>query len=319
MRQMSFADLAWAAKKKQTKRERFLAEMDQVVPWKRVLSLIEPQYPMSGATGRQPMPLERMLRIYFMQQWYALSDPGMEEALYDVESMRRFAGIELSVDPVPDETTILKFRHLLERAGLTERIFAEVAALLAERGLLMRSGTIVDATIIEAPSSTKNASGKRDPEMSSTQKGTKWHFGMKMHIGVDSRSGLVHTAVSTTAAVSDRWLLPQLLHGSETVVYGDKAYGDAQDDALAKAVGLRLRTMRQARRNTPLTERQRALNRAISKTRSKVEFVFRVVKRQFGYAKTRYRGLAKNAAHQLTLVALANIYMARRRLLRTQG
>ena len=316
MKQTSFADLAWAAKKKQTKRERFLAEMEQVVPWKRLVSLIEPHYPTAGGTGRQPMPLERMLRIYFMQQWYALSDPGMEEALYDVESMRRFAGVELSVDPVPDETTILKFRHLLERAGLTERIFAEVAALLAERGLLMRSGTIVDATIIEAPSSTKNASGKRDPEMSSTQKGTKWHFGMKMHIGVDSRSGLAHTAVSTTAAVADRWLLPQLLHGSEGVVYGDKAYGDAQDDALAKAVGIRLRTMRQARRNTPLTARQRALNRAISATRSKVEFVFRVIKRQFGYVKTRYRGLAKNAAHQLTLLALANIYMARRRLLR---
>jgi transposase, IS5 family len=315
MKQTSFADLAWAAKKKQTKRERFLAEMEQVVPWARLVALIKPHYPKAGGTGRQPMPLERMLRVYFMQQWYALSDPGMEEALYDVESMRRFAGIELAVDPVPDETTILNFRHLLERAGLTERIFAEVGALLAERGLLMRSGTIVDATIIEAPSSTKNASGKRDPEMSSTQKGTKWHFGMKVHIGTDTKSGLVHSLVSTTAAVGDRWMLPQLLHGEEREVYGDKAYGDARDDALAKEVGLRLRTMRQARRNTPLSMRQRAINRAISSTRAKVEFAFRVVKQQFGYMKTRYRGLAKNAAHQLTLFALANIYMARRHLL----
>jgi IS5 family transposase len=316
MKQTSFADLAWAAKKKQTKRERFLAEMEQVVPWARLIKLIGRHYPKAGGVGRQPMPLEQMLRIYFMQQWYALSDPGMEEALYDVESMRRFAGIELAVEPVPDETTILHFRHLLEGAGLTERLFSEVAALLAERGLLMRSGTIVDATIIEAPPSTKNASGKRDPEMSSTCKGTKWHFGMKLHIGVDSRSGLVHSATSTTAAVADRWLLPQLLDGLEHEVYGDKAYGDAQDDALATAAGIKLKTMRQAHRNTPLSPRQRALNRAISTIRAKVEFVFRVLKRQFGYVKTRYRGVAKNAAHQLTLLALANLYMARRHLLR---
>ena len=314
MKQATFAGLAFDAKKKRTRREVFLAEMDRVVPWARLVALIEPVYPKAG-NGRQPMELESMLRLYFMQQWYALSDPAMEEALYDMESMRRFAGIELGEDAVPDETTILNFRHLLERHRLTERLFAEVSALLDERRLLLRSGTIVDATIIAAPSSTKNETQSRDPQMSQTKKGNTWYFGMKAHIGTDAKTGLVHTLATSTAAVHDANLLPELLHGEETVVYGDKGYGSHADRALAQAAGIELKTMRRASRHRALTERERARNRRIASIRSKVEFPFRVLKRQFGYLKVRYRGLAKNTAQLFTLFALVNLYLARRLLL----
>ena len=201
MKQTTFASAAYDRKGKVTRRERFLSEMDQVIPWGSILALIEPHYPKAG-NGTQPMPMQRMLRIYFMQQWFNLSDPGMEDSLYDSESMRRFAQIELIDDAVPDESTILRFRHLLEQHKLTERIFAQIRSLLEEKRLLLKSGTIVDATIIEAPTSTKNADGARDPEMHQARKGKDWHFGMKAHVGTDRR-GIVHTLTTTAANTSD--------------------------------------------------------------------------------------------------------------------
>ena len=216
--QRTFASMAWSAKGKVTRRERFLAEMDAVIPWARVLRLIEPHYPKAG-NGRQPLGLEKMLRIYFLQQWFNLSDPQAEDAIYDSESMRRFARVELGDDAVPDETTVLRFRHLLEQHDLTSAIFDAIGGLLEARGLLLRAGTIVDATIIAAPSSTKNASATRDPEMKQTRKGRNWHFGMKLHIGADKR-GIVHTVRATDAAVADVTQLPELLHGEEHEVFG---------------------------------------------------------------------------------------------------
>ncbi len=288
-KQMTFASLAHATKKKVTRREKFLAEMEAVVPWSRLLALIEPHYPKMGCKGGRPaMPLEVMLRIYCLQQWYALSDPLAEESLYDSDAMRRFAGLELGEDRIPDESTILNFRHLLERHALTEAIFGEVNAYLAEQGMTLRSGTLVDATIIDAPSSTKNQAGKRDPEMSSTKKGNDWYFGMKAHVGVDADSGLVHSLETTTARVHDSRVWDELLHGHETSVWADKAY----------------------------------VNRLIAKVRARVEHPFRVLKRQFGYIKTRYRGLARNRAQlsrnraQLfSLFVLGNLYLVRRRLM----
>ena len=222
MKQTTFASLAFESKKKLTRRERFLAEMDQVVPWARLLKLIAPHYPRAG-NGRQPMPLETMLRIYFLQQWFNLSDPAAEDSLYDIESMRRFCGIDLGDNAVPDETTILNFRRLLERHRLTEAIFQSVNKLLSDKRLLLKSGTLVDATIINAPSSTKNEDRKRDPEMSQTKKGNQWYFGMKVHIGTD-RKGIVHTVATTTASVADITQLPALLHGQEKGVHGDRGY-----------------------------------------------------------------------------------------------
>src|SRR5258707_13622087 len=221
--QRTFASLAWNGKGKVTRRERFLAEMDAVIPWSRLVRLIEPHYPKAGQ-GRQPLGLEKMLRIYFLQQWFNLSDPQAEDAIYDSESMRRFVGVELGDEVVPDETTILRFRHLLEQHGLTEAIFNSITGLLEERRLLLRSGTIVDATIIAAPSSTKNASASRDPEMKQTRKGRNWYFGMKLHTGADTR-GIVHTVAATNAGVADTPQLPELLHGQERELFGDQAYG----------------------------------------------------------------------------------------------
>src|ERR1700677_4369198 len=220
--QRTFASLAWNGKGKVTRRERFLAEMDAVIPWPRVVRLIEPHYPKAGQ-GRQPLGLEKMLRIYFLQQWFNLSDPQAEDSIYDSESMRRFVGVELAEDVVPDETTILRFRHMLDIHGLTKGIFDAIKWLLEEKQLFLRSGTIVDATIISAPSSTKNATKKRDPEMKQTRKGNNWFFGMKLHIGADKR-GLVHTVVATNAAAADITQLPALLHGEEREVFGDNTY-----------------------------------------------------------------------------------------------
>src|ERR1700739_2182391 len=226
-KQGTFASMAWGAKGKVTRREQFLAEMDAVIPWSRLLALIEPYYPKAGQ-GRQPLGLEKMLRIYFLQQWFNLSDPQAEDAIYDSESMRRFARVELGDDIVPDETTILRFRHLLEQHQLTGAIFDAIGGLLEARGLLLRSGTIVDATIIAAPSSTKNASAARDPEVRETRKGRNWHFGMKLHIGADKR-GIVHAVRATNAAVADVTQLPELLHGEEREVFGDQAYWKEDD------------------------------------------------------------------------------------------
>ena len=222
-KQPAFPGLRDAMKKKQTRRELFLAEMDSVVPWTRLLALIEPHYPKAGRKGgRPPMPLETMLRVYFLQNWYALSDPMAEETLYDSEAMRHFAGIELGDDRIPDETTILNFRHLLERHGLTQAIFADVNAHLSDKGITLRSGTLIDATIIDAPSSTKNKTGARDPEMSSTKKGNDWYFGMKAHIGVDADSGVTHSLETSTAKLHDSQVWDALLHGEETSVWADK-------------------------------------------------------------------------------------------------
>jgi len=308
----TFAALAWQAKGKVTRRERFLAEMDAVIPWARLLGLIAPHYPKAGA-GRQPLGLEKMLRIYFLQQWFNLSDPQAEDAIYDSESMRRFARVELGDDVVPDESTILRFRHLLEQHGLTQSIFAAIAGLLEEKRLLLRAGTIVDATIIAAPSSTKNTTAQRDPAMKQTRKGRTWHFGMKLHIGADRR-GLVHTVTATHAAAADISQLPALLHGQEREVFGDQAYWKEADRRAYAARGVRYRINRRPTVNAPLSPRWRLINRARSRTRASGEHAFRVVKQLWGFAKTRYRGLAKNLARAQTMFALANLYQVRRQL-----
>jgi transposase, IS5 family len=314
MKQTTFASAAWEKKGKVTRRERFLAEMDQVIPWASILALIEPHYPKAG-NGTQPMPMERMLRIYFMQQWFNLSDPAMEDALYDSESMRRFGGIELIEDAVPDESTILRFRHLLERHQLTQKIFELVRGLLEQKRLLLKSGTIVDATIIDAPPSTKNEAKSRDPEMKQGKKNSReWHFGMKAHVGTDL-NGLVHTLVTTNAATSDFSQLPKLLHGAERELYGDQAYWSALHRIAAKEHGVRYRVNRRPHPGRPLSEHQRKLNRLRSATRARGEHAFNVVKRLWGFSKVRYRGLAKNTARLFAAFALANLYMVRRQLM----
>ena len=311
--QRTFASIAWNGKGKVTRRERFLAEMDAVIPWRRLVRLIEPHHPKAGQ-GRQPLGLEKMLRIYFLQQWFNLSDPQAEDAIYDSESMRRFARVELGEEVVPDESTILRFRHLLEQHGLTQAIFDSITGLLEEQRLLLRSGTIVDATIIAAPSSTKNASGSRDPEMKQTRKGKNWHFGMKLHIGADKR-GIVHTVRATHAGVADITQLPELLHGQERELFGDQAYWKEDDRKFLEEWGVRYRINRRPTSQRPLREHWRMINRASSRTRARGEHAFRVVKQLWGFAKVRYRGLAKNLARAQTMFALANLYQVRRQLL----
>jgi len=313
MKQTTFASAAWDKKGKITRRERFLAEMDAVIPWGRLLALIEPHYPKAG-DGRQPHPLERMLRIYFMQNWFNLSDPQAEDSLYDMESMRRFAGVELAEDTIPDESTILRFRHLLEKHRLTEQIFAEIRSLLEERRLLLKSGTIVDATIIAAPPSTKNAEKARDPEMRQGRKGKDWHFGMKAHVGTDRR-GIVHSLTTTHAGTNDITQLPSLLHGGESEIFGDQAYWKEADRQAALANAIRYRINRRGTKQRPLTDYQRYINRCRSRARARGEHAFHVVKRLWGFNKVRYRGLAKNTARLFTAFALANLYMLRRKLL----
>jgi transposase, IS5 family len=316
--QRTFAGIAWSQKGKVTRREQFLAEMDVVIPWARLLALVEPYYPKAGR-GRQPLGLEKMLRIYFLQQWFNLSDPQAEDAIYDSEAMRRFARVELGDDVVPDETTILRFRHLLEQHRLTAAIFEAVKELLTAKRLLLTSGTIVDATIIAAPSSTKNAVQARDPEMKQTRKGNTWYFGMKLHVGTDLK-GRVHSLTATHAGVADITQLPQLLHGEEQVLYGDQAYWKEGDRQALEAQGVRYRVNRRAAGpHRPLTARWRAINRARSRTRARGEHPFHVVKRLWGFAKVRYRGIAKNLARAFSLFALANLYAVRRQLLPPQA
>jgi len=298
---------------KVTRRERFLGEMNAIIPWGRLMELIEPHYPKAGR-GRQPLGLEKMLRIYFLQLWFDLSDPQAEDAIYDSESMRRFAGVDLSDDVVPDESTILRFRHLLEKHELTEAIFEEVKGLLEEKGLLMKSGTIVDATIIAAPSSTKNGTQSRDPEMKQTKKGNAWHFGMKVHVGTDKR-GLVHSLTTTHAAVADITQLDALLHGAERELYGDQAYWKEADRQRFRAVGVRYRVNRRGSFHRPLSEYQRQINRTRSRMRARGEHAFRIVKRLWGFAKVRYRGLMKNTARAFATFALANLYLVRKYLM----
>ncbi len=313
-KQQTFASVAWSRKGKVTRRERFLAEMDAVIPWPRLMAVIEPHYH-RGRTGRQPHALERMLRIYFLQQWFNLSDPQAEDAIYDSESMRRFARVELGDDKIPDESTILRFRHLLEKHQLTEAIFEAVNDLLTEHRLTLRAGTIVDATIIAAPSSTKNATKTWDPDMKQTRKSGSWHFGMKLHIGTDRR-GTVHSLTATHAAASDITQLRDLLHGKETVLYGDQAYWKEADRQAFEAQGVRYRVNRRAAGgNQKLSERWRKINRARSRTRARCEHPFRIVKHLWGFQKTRYRGIAKNLARAQTMFALANLYAHRYQLM----
>lgn len=310
--QRTFAGLAWTDKKKVTRREQFLAEMNTVIPWAELGALVAPHYPTAGQ-GRRPMPLELMLRVYCLQQWFDLSDPAAEDALYDSESMRRFAGVELGDDAVPDETTILRFRHLLEQHHLTEQLFALVRGLLEAKGLLMKTGTIVDATIISAPSSTKNATGTRDPEMHQTRKGKTWYFGMKAHVGTDLH-GLAHSLTTTHAAAPDVGQLPALLHGDEEVLYGDRAYWNDADRQACEAAGIRYRVNRRATPHHPLPPRWRAINQARSRRRARGEHAFHVIKTLWRFTKVRYRGLAKNTARLFALFALANLYLVRYRL-----
>jgi len=320
MKQGRFSALGCGQPRKQTRREGFLAQMDAVVPWEQFEQLIVPYYPVAGR-GRRPYPLRAMLKIHFMQQWFGLSDPAMEEALWETPLLRRFAGLELDFEGVPDETTILKFRHLLEKHALGKALFDEMAALLTERGLLLRQGTIVDATLIAAPPSTKNRTKSRDPEMRQTRKGNQWYFGMKAHIGVDAASGCVHSAEMTSANVHDSVVTDTLLHGEEEIAFGDSAYASKERslEADRDEGDVVWATPFKRAKGKELTEEQRRINRNMSSYRSKVEHVFRIVKRQFGYAKTRYRGLYKNGQQIFSLLALANIYIMRHSLSETTG
>jgi IS5 family transposase len=319
MSQRSFASAEYAMKKKRTRREKFLADMERVVPWSRLIAVIEPLYPTSGRVGRQPIGVPRMLRMYCLQQWYGLADEALEDALYDSQALRDFVGIDLSRESVPDATTLLKFRRLLLDNDLTKALFEEINAHLAEQGLLMRAGTIVDATIIAAPSSTKNQGKARDPEMHQTKKGNQWHFGMKAHVGVDAESGLVHTVVGTAANVSDVTQAGALLHGEETTAFGDAGYRGV--DKRAEARGPRWHVAMQPskrRQLNPAHKWARLLEQAEqlkASVRAKVEHPFHVIKNLFRHKKTRYKGLAKNEAQLFSLFGLANLVIAKKRLL----
>ncbi|NMZ77682.1 MULTISPECIES: IS5 family transposase [Pseudomonadaceae] len=322
MKQMTFADAEYAGKRKQTRKELFLIEMDQVVPWKGLIALIEPHYP-KGEGGRPAYPLMAMLRIHLMQNWFGYSDPAMEEALYETTILRQFAG--LSLERIPDETTILNFRRLLEKHELAAGILAVINGYLGDRGLSLRQGTIVDATLIHAPSSTKNKDGKRDPEMHQTKKGNQYYFGMKAHIGVDEESGLVHSVVGTAANVADVTQVDKLLHGVENVVCADAGYTGVEKRSehagreVIWQVAARRSTYRKLGKNSPLYKAKRKIEKAKAQVRAKVEHPFRVIKCQFGYVKVRFRGLAKNTAQLMTLFALSNLWMARRHLIATAG
>jgi transposase, IS5 family len=325
MNQQSFASLEYAGKKRQTRREKFLAEMERVVPWARLEAVIEPHYPRSGRVGRPPIGAARMLRMYFLQQWYSLADEALEDALYDSQALRDFVGIDLAREQVPDATTLLKFRRKLEDKHLTQALFSEVNAVLAERGLLMRQGTLVDATIIAAPPSTKNKAKERDPEMHQAKKGNQWHFGMKAHIGVDADSGLVHSVHATAANESDVAHTHELLHGQEQRVHADAGYGGVhkrEEIVQAQKQGrIRgdVRWFVAAKRGTvkamaegPLKALTLLLEHKKAQIRALVEHPFHVVKNLFRYRKVSYRGLAKNEARLYAQFALANLVLARR-------
>jgi IS5 family transposase len=300
---------------KKTRRAMFLEEMEQVVPWAKLCVLIEPHYPKPG-NGRRPKELEQMLRIYFLQQWFNLSDPAVEEALYDSATLRQFAGIDLGSGPVPDETTVCKFRHLLEAHNLGEEILGRVNLHLQAKGVRITTGTIVDATLIHAPSSTKNREQSRDPEMHQTKKGKNWYFGMKAHVGVDSKTKIIHTAVATAAHVSDVAMLPDLLHGEETRVWGDGAYQGQSEVIRECAPRAQDFTQRRCRYQGQIVDEVAwAKNRMKSKVRAKVEHVFQVMKLQFGFVKVRYRGLKKNAHRLFVTCALVNLFVSRKKLL----
>lgn len=322
--QTSFSELEYASKKKQTRRDRFLAEIEAVTPWAILVNTVAPHYPSSGGLGRPPIGLERMLRLYVAQQCFGFSDEGAEDALYDSQAIRCFVGIDLSRESAPDATTLLKFRHLLEAHHLTESIFNAINAHLAEKGLFLREGTIVDATLIAAPPSTKNREGKRDGEMHQTKKGNQWHFGMKAHIGVDAQSGLVHTLVGTPANVHDVTQAQALLHGDETDVFGDAGYQgvEKREENLELPVTWHVAMRPGKRKALPKTawgELLEKIEHAKAGIRAKVEHPFHVVKNLFRHRKTRYKGLAKNTAQLFSLFGLANLLLARRWLLNTHA
>ena len=308
---------------KKTRKREFLEEMDKVVPWDVLVQIVAPHYT-QARTGRPAFPIETMLRIHYLQQWFGLSDPAMEEALHDVPVYREFAKLDGGLDRLPDESTILRFRHLLEKNNLAPDMLRVVNDLLSYKGLLLKTGTAVDATLINAPSSTKNASGERDPEMHQTKKGNQWYFGMKAHIGVDADSGLVHSVITTAANVNDVTQANALLHGQEVEAYGDSGYqgadkrGDARSDVrwhVAMRPGKR-RALDKSQLKGRLADEIQTINARI---RAKVEHPFRVIKQQFGFSKVRYKGLAKNTGQIVTLFALANLWMARKKLMALQA
>ncbi|MGA7180374.1 MAG: IS5 family transposase [Thiobacillaceae bacterium] len=324
--QRSFSDLEYAAKKKVTRRDRFLGEIDAVTPWSALVTEVEPFYPKGEGRGRPPIGVERMLRMYVAQQCFGLSDEGTEDAIYDSQAVRAFIGIDLNRETAPDATTLLKFRRLLEGHGLTQGIFTAINTYLAQKGLLLKEGTVVDATIIAAVSSTKNQDGKRDPEMHQTKKGNQWHFGMKAHIGVDAESGLTHTVVTTPANVSDVTQAHALLHGAEKTAFGDAGYQgvEKREENRNSTVSWQVALRPGKRRALPDTESGRLCERIEklkASVRAKVEHPFHIVKNLFGHKKARYRGLAKNTSQLLTLFGLANLLIAKRRLfaLHAQG
>jgi IS5 family transposase len=301
---------------KTTRRAQFLSEMERIVPWSELCELIAPVYPVAG-NGRPPRELEMMLRIYFVQQWFNLSDPAAEDALYDSLAIRRFVGLDLGQSAAPDETTLCRFRHLLERNELGKALFEYVLEHLESCGIKVGKGTIVDATLISAPPSTKNKDRARDPDMHQTKKGNQWFFGMKAHIGVDSRTKVIHAVAATAANVHDATCLPDLLHGEETKVWGDSAYQGQGALIHESAPNAQDMTNRRYRRKGVVDEQERARNKTKSSVRAKVEHPFLVIKRIFGFAKTRYRGLDKNSNRLFVTCALTNLYLVRRRLLRT--
>jgi IS5 family transposase len=324
MKQMSLGTTGFERKTKRTRKRAFLDEMNLVVPWAELVALIAAHAPgRSPKGGRPAFAVETMLRIHFLQQWFNLSDPAMEEALYDTPMFREFAGLDMGEDNLPDESTILRFRHMLEAHNLSEQILATVNAVLTAKGLLLKQGTVVDATLIAAPSSTKNRDGARDPEMHQTKKGNQWHFGMKAHIGVDAESGLVHTVVGTAANAHDITQAHALLHGEETDVFADAGYRGVEKREEIKAQHPKVRwhiAMMPGKRKamdkrTPMGAILECLEKTKASIRAKGEHPFRVIKRQFGYVKVKYRGLAKNTANLVTLFALSNLWMVRKRLL----
>ena len=319
MNQGSFADTGFVKKPKLPKRQRFLNEMELVVPWPMLIQRIAPHYPVAGS-GRRPIVLETMLRIHFMQQWFGYSDPAMEEALHDVPCLRQFAKLDAGCDAMPDESTILKFRHLLEAHPLASALFNDISAMLAERGMILHQGTVVDATLIAAAPSTKNRDRKRDPQMTHSKKGNQYHFGMKAHIGVDVDSGLVHTLQITTAKVADCVMRDSLTHGDENIVLGDRGYTDndhnlsATRDDCDPVWGMPFKRPS----NGMLTQEQTLLNRMLASMRAIVQHPFRVLKCQFGYTKVRYRGLYKNGQQLYLLFALSNLFRARKAIIPAQ-
>lgn len=318
MKQISLATTGFEIVTKRTRKREFLDEMNLVVPWAELIALIEPHAP-AGKTGRPPFAVPTMLRIHFMQQWFGLSDPAMKEALHDVPLYREFAELDAGATRMPDESTILRFRHLLEANDLSIQLMGTINATLATKGLLLKSGTVVDATLIAAPPSTKNRTGERDPEMHQTQKGNQWHFGMKAHIGVDAESGLVHTVIGTAANVNDVTQGHALLHGKETDVFADAGYQGAmkrpEATGVAWHVAMRPGKRRVLDKNRGSHQLVEQLEKIKASIRAKVEHPFRVIKCQFGFVKVRYRGLAKNTAQLVTLFALSNLWMARKRLI----